>query len=133
VLEDLLPHVVEPAPSKDRRAETEPRSQERRIQCRSAKRLRAVRPAVNRDVADSQIIRCLVHSLSLGGVERSLPDTTIRPETGAHFVHELIGMDVVTDGGEALGVIKEVLQPGANDVYVVEGPRGEQKVPERRR
>jgi 16S rRNA processing protein RimM len=36
---------------------------------------------------------------------------------------------VVTTDGEVLGKVVEVLQPGANDVYVVEGERGELLVP----
>lgn len=40
-------------------------------------------------------------------------------EEGAHFIVDLIGLEVVTDKGEILGTLTEVLQPGANDVYVV--------------
>ena len=40
-------------------------------------------------------------------------------EEGAHFIVDLIGLEVVTDTGEILGTLTEVLQPGANDVYVV--------------
>lgn len=41
-------------------------------------------------------------------------------EEGAHFIVDLIGLEVYTEDGKLLGNIKEVLQPGANDVYVVE-------------
>lgn len=41
-------------------------------------------------------------------------------EEGAHFIVDLIGLEVYTEDGKLLGTIKEVLQPGANDVYVVE-------------
>ena len=44
----------------------------------------------------------------------------IRLEKGAYFIVDLIGLEVYTEEGELLGVLKEVLQPGANDVYVVE-------------
>lgn len=40
-------------------------------------------------------------------------------EEGAHFIVDLIGLDVVTEEGESLGTLTDVLQPGANDVYVV--------------
>lgn len=43
----------------------------------------------------------------------------IKLEKGAYFIVDLIGLDVYTDDGEKLGVLSEVLQPGANDVYVV--------------
>ena len=32
---------------------------------------------------------------------------------------DLIGMDVISDEGEQLGTISDVLQTGANDVYVI--------------
>ena len=43
---------------------------------------------------------------------------------GQYFHHQIIGLQVVTTEGEALGVVKEILETGANDVYVVE--RGDQ-------
>ncbi len=52
-----------------------------------------------------------------------------RDDDESYFVHELIGLRVVTAGGEELGRITEVLQTGANDVYVVTGERGEILVP----
>ena len=44
----------------------------------------------------------------------------IKLEEGAHFIVDLIGLEVYTDDGNLLGILKEVLQPGANDVYIVE-------------
>ena len=41
-------------------------------------------------------------------------------EEGAHFIVDLIGLDVFTEEGENLGKLVDVLKPGANDVYVVE-------------
>jgi 16S rRNA processing protein RimM len=35
------------------------------------------------------------------------------------YLYELIGLTVKTDAGEELGTIKDVLETGANDVYVV--------------
>lgn len=46
-----------------------------------------------------------------------------------YFVHDLVGLDVVTDTGRELGRLAEVLEAPANDVYVVRGPRGELMVP----
>lgn len=39
-----------------------------------------------------------------------------------YFIADLIGMEAVTEDGEALGRVKDVLQTGANDVYIVEMP-----------
>jgi len=44
----------------------------------------------------------------------------IKLEKGAYFIVDLVGLEVYTEEGEILGTLKEVLQPGANDVYVVE-------------
>ena len=38
----------------------------------------------------------------------------------------LIGLSVITDEGEELGMLKDVLQTGANDVYVVERKNGKE-------
>jgi 16S rRNA processing protein RimM len=53
----------------------------------------------------------------------------LRDDDESYFVHELIGLRVVTTSGAELGRVVEVLQPGANDVYVVRGERGETLVP----
>lgn len=50
----------------------------------------------------------------------------IKLEEGAHFIVDLIGLEVYTEEGEPLGTLKEVLQPGANDVYVVENDKKEE-------
>ena len=39
---------------------------------------------------------------------------------------DLIGLTVITDEGETLGKLKDVLQTGANDVYIVEQPSGKE-------
>ena len=39
------------------------------------------------------------------------------------FIADLIGLSVTSDEGEELGVIDDVLQTGANDVYVVKKAR----------
>ena len=39
---------------------------------------------------------------------------------------DLIGLEVYTEEGKLLGKLKEVLQPGANDVYIVENENKQQ-------
>ena len=46
-----------------------------------------------------------------------------------YYPYELIGLDVVTNEGEDLGRVSEVLFTNANDVYVVIGPRGQILLP----
>jgi 16S rRNA processing protein RimM len=48
---------------------------------------------------------------------------------GRYYHHQLTGLPVVTDEGEALGELAEIIETGANDVYVVRGPSGEILLP----
>lgn len=43
------------------------------------------------------------------------------PEEGEHYIIDLIGLKVVDESGAELGVLKDILQHGAADVYVVKG------------
>ena len=42
-------------------------------------------------------------------------------EEGEFFISDMIGIDVYTIDGEHIGVLDEVLQYAANDVYVIKG------------
>ena len=50
-------------------------------------------------------------------------------EEGEYYHFQLIGFRVETEDGEWLGQLVQVLETGANDVYVVRGPRGEVLLP----
>jgi 16S rRNA processing protein RimM len=52
-------------------------------------------------------------------------------QAGQFYEHQIVGLSVVTADGHALGQVVEVLATGANDVYVVLGPRGEILLPAR--
>ncbi|MFK4565550.1 ribosome maturation factor RimM [Enterococcus sp. UD-01] len=39
------------------------------------------------------------------------------------YYHEIIGLTVLDENGQELGKIKEILSPGANDVWVVQRPK----------
>lgn len=43
-----------------------------------------------------------------------------------YFIADLIGLKVITDEDKTLGVLKDVLQTGANDVYIVETEDGKE-------
>lgn len=43
-----------------------------------------------------------------------------------NFIVDLIGLAVVTDKGEEFGTVKDILQTGANDVYVITGKDGKE-------
>lgn len=46
-------------------------------------------------------------------------ENAVALEENEYFIADLIGLQVQTSDGEALGEIADVLQTGANDVYVV--------------
>jgi 16S rRNA processing protein RimM len=48
---------------------------------------------------------------------------------GQYYRFQLQGMAVYDTAGQALGTIVDILSTGANDVYVVRGPRGELLLP----
>lgn len=51
-------------------------------------------------------------------------------EEDEYFIADMIGMKVITDEGEEFGILKDVMETGANDVYVIEHPTaGEVLVP----
>jgi 16S rRNA processing protein RimM len=50
-------------------------------------------------------------------------------EEGEYYWLEIIGMDVVTDEGRALGRVEAILPTGSNDVYLVQGREREWLIP----
>lgn len=46
-------------------------------------------------------------------------EDAVKCEKDEYFIADLIGIEVTTEDGESLGEITDVLQTGANDVYVV--------------
>ena len=43
-----------------------------------------------------------------------------------NFIIDLIGLKVVTDEGKDFGTVKDILQTGANDVYMIDGNDGKE-------
>ncbi|MFD1394683.1 ribosome maturation factor RimM [Kroppenstedtia eburnea] len=54
-----------------------------------------------------------------GGLLSVSREEAVEPEEDAFYLHEIVGSRVVTTEGEPVGVITEILQPGANDVWVI--------------
>ena len=46
-------------------------------------------------------------------------ENAVKLAKNEYFIADLIGLSVTSEEGEALGVIDDVLQTGANDVYVI--------------
>lgn len=74
----------------------------------------------DRDAADS--LRGLVVYVPL--------EDAIPLEEDEYYLFELEGMSVVTVTGEALGTLVSVIETKANNVFVVQGPRGEVLLPD---
>lgn len=46
-------------------------------------------------------------------------ENAVKCEAGEYFIADLMGLSVISDEGEELGELSDVLTTGANDVYVV--------------
>ena len=53
-------------------------------------------------------------------------DQAVKLSPDENFIVDLIGLTVMTDAGEKLGVMQDVLQTGANDVYIVKMESGKE-------
>lgn len=43
-----------------------------------------------------------------------------------YFHHQIIGLNVVTENGDPVGTVTEILETGANDIYLVRGPAAQE-------
>ena len=53
-------------------------------------------------------------------------ENAVKLRKDEYFIADLLGMQVVTEDGEPFGILKNVLETGANDVYVVEMEDGKE-------
>ena len=57
-------------------------------------------------------------------------ENAVKLRKDEYFIADMIGLQVYTEDGEAFGVLKDVLETGANDVYIIDSPKhGEALVP----
>lgn len=57
------------------------------------------------------------------------PSERRRLPKGTFFTHQVVGLTAVTEEGEVLGTVREVMKLPANDVYVITGKGRELLVP----
>ena len=62
-------------------------------------------------------------AMVLKGKTVQIRRTDAKLPEGSFFLADIIGLDVVDEHGNKLGVLKEVLSPSLQQVYVVEGER----------
>lgn len=57
-------------------------------------------------------------------------EDAVELEEDEYFIADMIGMDVITDEGEVFGTLKDVMETGANDVYIIDSEKhGEVLIP----
>lgn len=61
-----------------------------------------------------------------GGILKITEEQLTELEENEFYYHEIIGCTVVTQTGEEIGTVKEILSPGANDVWVVNRKGGKE-------
>lgn len=67
----------------------------------------------------------------LRGEWLQVPEAEALPlEEGEYFLYQLIGLTVVSDTGDVLGPIVDVLETGANNVFVVQRDAGDLLLPD---
>lgn len=64
-------------------------------------------------------------NVEIGVPREELPEL----EDDRYYWNDLIGMQVITETGEALGVVSSLFETGSNDVLVVQGETREHLVP----
>lgn len=57
-------------------------------------------------------------------------ENAVKLRKDEYFIADMIGLQVYTEDGEAFGVLKDVMETGANDVYIIDSLKhGEVLVP----
>jgi 16S rRNA processing protein RimM len=62
----------------------------------------------------------------VGGVLKVPPEKALPLEEGEYYQRDLLDMNVITEQGEALGKLVQIIETGANDVYRVLSEGGEE-------
>ena len=76
-----------------------------------------------KEISDRTIVSALTNQFVFIKSDQ-LPELT----GGDHYTHELIGLNVYETDGTFLGVLEQILETGANDVYLVRGDEGQENL-----
>ena len=75
-------------------------------------------------------IKDIDEAAAMKGVKLYAKRDDFELDEGTYFIADLEGLDVIDNvSGELLGKIKEVINRGAHDIYVISTPWGEKMVP----
>ena len=58
------------------------------------------------------------------------PEDALPLEEGEYYLYQLMGLQVFSDADELLGELTDIIETGANYVFVVQGERGELLLPD---
>ena len=84
----------------------------------------------DRPIIKFSTIDCAEDARQLRGKSIDIPQSQLHPLPEDHYYHfQLIGLRVVTTGGEPLGEIKEILAGKSSDTYVIQSTEGEILIP----
>jgi 16S rRNA processing protein RimM len=61
-----------------------------------------------------------------GEILQIAADDAAKLKKGQYYHYQVVGLNVVKTSGEPLGVVEEILETGANDVYLVRTPEGKE-------
>ena len=87
------------------------RQERRLLGIRPHKRLYVVRLSDCGSVEDAEALR---------DAEVRVPEDEEAPlPEGEYYVHQIVGLRVVTEDGEELGTVEDIIRTGANDIYRV--------------
>lgn len=94
------------------------------------RRVASVRRAGSAFLAKLEGVDDRAQAERLRGAEVCVAEEDVPPlPEGTYYVSDLLGVEVVTEAGEFLGLLQDVLRGPTQDVYVVRGPRGEVLLP----
>lgn len=74
-------------------------------------------------IAKLEGVDTVEQAMALKGKVVQIRRTDAKLPEGTFFLADIIGLDVVDEAGEKLGVLQEVLSPSQQQVYVVAGKR----------
>lgn len=90
----------------------------------------SMRPFQKRLLVRFEGIATRTEAEALHGADLTVARGEVQPDSeGRRYRFELIGLTARTRTGETLGTVADVFATGSNDVYVIQGPRGELLLP----
>ncbi len=92
--------------------------------------LRGARPHRGGWIVSIEGVATMDEARGLVGSEVAVRERDLPPlEPGSYYHFQLVGLAVVDENGASLGVVKEVMSAGGNDVLVIGGADRERMIP----